>query len=68
MQGRNTLGYLHTWTFYTPERKYAYIGQKNKEIKTSIAQTYLKPPSFLPLFKYDILSITVNSFLLDKTH
>jgi hypothetical protein len=27
MQGRNTLGYLHTRTFYTPERKYAYIGQ-----------------------------------------
>ena len=25
MQGRNTLGYLRTRTFYTPERKYAYI-------------------------------------------
>jgi hypothetical protein len=24
VQGKNTLGYLHTRTFYTPERKYAY--------------------------------------------
>ena len=24
VQGRNTLGYLRTRTFYTPERKYAY--------------------------------------------
>jgi hypothetical protein len=24
VQGKNTLGYLRTRTFYTPERKYAY--------------------------------------------
>jgi hypothetical protein len=24
VQGRNTLGYLRTQTFYIPERKYAY--------------------------------------------
>jgi hypothetical protein len=24
VQGKNTLGYLHTRTFYTPERNYAY--------------------------------------------
>jgi hypothetical protein len=30
VQGKNTLGYLRTRTFYTPERKYAYKYAKTR--------------------------------------
>jgi hypothetical protein len=42
VQGRNTLGYLRTRTFYTPERKYAY---KYSQICRTFWEEYVRPES-----------------------